>query len=125
MSNDEEKIGLMITKKTKAKRRNYNYIKYFCSDFSLIRACYLLLYKSKDAKGQIDDFKVAVEDRNYSEISKLLSTNSQKISETDAKHFVDYINTNNNKRNFEQNIEQTKVNLDKVQHDSEKGEIKR
>ncbi|MCJ0911733.1 hypothetical protein MTW80_07145 [Mammaliicoccus sciuri] len=65
-----------------------------------------------------------MEDRNYSEISKLLSTNSQKISETDAKHFVDYINTDNNKRNFEQNIEQTKVNLDKVQHDSEKGEIK-
>ncbi|WP_336849282.1 TcaA second domain-containing protein [Staphylococcus nepalensis] len=87
----------------------------------------LIIYyfvNQKDAKRQIDDFKAAVEDRNYSEISKLLSTNSQKISETDAKHFVDYINTDNNKRNFEQNIEQTKVNLDKVQHDSEKGEIK-
>lgn len=55
----------------------------------------LIIYyflNQKDAKGQIDDFKAAVEDRNYSEISKLLSTNSQKISETDAKHFVDYIN---------------------------------
>src|SRR5699024_10930696 len=46
------------------------------------------------------------------------------IRDTDAKHFVDYINIDNNKRNFEQDFKQTKENLDKALHYSEIGEIK-
>lgn len=115
MSNDEEKNRTDDNQEDKSKKKKTIIIlSIFVVILVLLGLIIYYFVNQKDAKGQIDDFKAAVEDRNYSEISKLLSTNSQKISETDAKHFVDYINTDNNKRNFEQNIEQTKVNLDKV-----------
>ncbi|SUM27788.1 TcaA second domain-containing protein [Staphylococcus epidermidis] len=125
MSNDEEKNRTNDNQEDKSKKKKTIIIlSIFVVILVLLGLIIYYFVNQKDAKGQIDDFKAAVEDRNYSEISKLLSTNSQNISETDAKHFVDYINTDNNKRNFDQDIEQTKVNLDKVQHDSEIGEIK-
>ncbi|HHB0448369.1 hypothetical protein QI294_11990 [Staphylococcus saprophyticus] len=126
MSNDEENLNRTDDNQEDKSKKKKTIIIVGVLVVVLILLGLIIYYfvNQKDANGQIDDFKAAVEDRNYSEISKLLSTNSQKISKTDAKHFVDYINTDNNKRNFEQDIEQTKENLDKGQHDSEIGEIK-
>ena len=115
MSNDEEKNRTDDNQEDKSKKKKTIIIlSIFVVILVLLGLIIYYFVNQKNAKGQIDDFKAAVEDRNYSEISKLLSTSSQKMSETDAKHFVDYINTDNNKRNFVQNIEQTKVNIDKV-----------
>lgn len=78
-----------------------------------------------NSNGQIDDFEAAVKNRNYSELSTMLSTNNKTINETDAERFVNYINTDNNKQNFEQDIKEIRksINSDK-QYDSEIGEIK-
>lgn len=80
---------------------------------------------TQDAEAQVKEFEKAVEKKDYSKLSNLLTTNEQHVTEQDAQHFVNYLGQGNNKDKFDKQITQIKNNIkDKGQYNENLGEIK-
>src|SRR5699024_8426097 len=80
---------------------------------------------TQDAEAQVKEFEKAVEKKDYSKLSNLLTTNEQRVTEEDAQHFVNYLEQGNNKDKFDKQITQIKNNIkDKGQYNEKLGEIK-
>lgn len=84
---------------------------------------YYVIQKN-NATGQVEKFESAVENNKYSDISNILSDNEYKISETQAKHFVEYIKKDGNNKKFHNEIKSIKQNIKKEkQYDTDMGTI--
>ncbi|HDE6765634.1 TPA: hypothetical protein PDV23_002539, partial [Staphylococcus aureus] len=71
---------------------------------------YLVL--TNNTKSQLDDFKDAIDSKDYDEIAETLSSKDLKITHAEAKRFVDYISQDNNWRKFEKEINHIKQNIE-------------
>lgn len=90
----------------------------------VVSTIYFLIEKN-NASGQVDNFKLAVENNEYKEISNILSNNENKISETQAQYFVEYIKKPQNKQKFNTEINKIKQNIkDDKQYNTNLGAIK-
>ncbi|HFE4994844.1 TPA: hypothetical protein ACF89A_002688 [Staphylococcus aureus] len=71
---------------------------------------YLVL--TNNTKSQLDDFKDAIDSKDYDEIAETLSSKDLKITHAEAKRFVDYISQDNNWRKFEKEINHIKQKIE-------------
>ncbi|MGJ7589109.1 TcaA NTF2-like domain-containing protein [Staphylococcus shinii] len=84
-----------------------------------------IILNTQDSKAQVKDLKEAVDNREYSSISNMLSTNERNITEEESKNFVDYVNKGKNKAQFDKQINHIIKELDNQNtHDFDLGEIK-
>lgn len=78
--------------------------------FIIFCLVYFLIHKN-DGISQIDDFRNAVNNNKYNYIANTLSNNEEKITEKDAKHFVNYVKRTDNKDKFSEEINSIKKNI--------------
>lgn len=76
----------------------------------IVGTCYYLVQKN-NASGQIKNFKIAVDNNKYGEISKVLSNNEDSISKTQARYFVEYIKKPDNYKKFKNEINAIEQNI--------------
>ncbi|MGW7813685.1 TcaA NTF2-like domain-containing protein [Staphylococcus xylosus] len=88
-----------------------------------VGTCYYLVERN-NASGQVSNFKTAIDNNKYSEISKILSNNEDSISKTQAKYFVEYIKKPENYSKFKKEIKHIKRNInDDKSYNTNLGEI--
>src|SRR5699024_2583978 len=106
----DEEIALL--EEAKRKRRKW-IIRISIFVFIIIIGAIIYIYATdKSAKGQINDFEKAVNKRDYSTLIEMMKTNEQELTKTDMKHFVDYINQEENKSRFDKEIAKMKENVE-------------
>lgn len=91
----------------------------------LVMAVIIYLFvTSEGAEGQIDEFDNAVKKNDYKKLSEIIDSGETHITSEDAKHFVTYIKKPENKKRFNQEIENIKKKLNsKNSEDSDLGKI--
>lgn len=126
--NSEDQNDMKRTNKDNPKSR---YKKPIIIISSLLFICIIIalviyiILNTQDSKAQVKDLKEAVENREYSSISYMLSTNERNITEEESKHFVDYVSKGKNKAQFDKQINHIINELDNQNtHDYDLGEIK-
>lgn len=85
-----------------------------------------LFYFSKNLfseESQIKDFKRGVVNKDYNEVKSYLDNNSHKVTEEEAKNFINYIHEKRGIENFERDINNITKNLDKKNQSSNLGVI--
>lgn len=126
--NSEDQNDMKRTNEDNPKRRYkkpiiiISILLFICIILALV--IYIIL-NTQDSKAQVKDLKEAVENREYSSISNMLSTNERNITEEESKHFVDYVSKGKNKEQFDKQINHIISKLDNQNaHDYDLGEIK-
>lgn len=126
--NSEDQNDMKRTNEDNPKRRYkkpiiiISILLFICIIIALV--IYIIL-NTQDSKAQVKDLKEAVENREYSSISNMLSTNDRSITEEESKHFVDYVSKGKNKEQFDKQINHIiKELVNQKTHDDDLGEIK-
>ncbi|WP_436949336.1 TcaA NTF2-like domain-containing protein [Staphylococcus shinii] len=110
MTNKHEEEQTDNTKKSKFYKKIIIISIFAIIIIGIVWACYYLVERN-NASGQVNKFKAAVDNNNYSEISKTLSNNEDSISKTQAKYFVEYIKKPENYSKFKKEIIHIKRNI--------------
>lgn len=71
------------------------------------------LISLNNAKGQIREFEKFIQQNDYKSIAEQLSSNEQTLSKTDAKNFVIFVKKKENQKQYNEQIQNIKNNIDK------------
>lgn len=71
------------------------------------------LFTLNNAKGQIKEFERSVQENDYKKIAEQLSSNEQTLSKIDAKNFVIFVKKKENQKQYNEQIQNIKNNIDK------------
>lgn len=121
----EERLQKAKKSKNIKKRKMFIYLMIIACIF--IFTISFIIYWSitnKSVLGQISDLDEAIKNKDDNKVSEMLHVNGNEISQKEAKHIIDYLNTPNNKAKYNKEISNIKKNVkaDK-QTDTELGRI--
>ncbi|MCE5003496.1 hypothetical protein KJJ36_14080 [Staphylococcus pseudoxylosus] len=97
--------------KKEVSKKKWVYIIISLVIIGLIGIFIYMLVNNKSAIKQVNEFDKAVNKDKYQKVSEMLSTNDQKVSKTDAKHFIDYMKKESNHSKFEKEINGIKSDI--------------
>lgn len=83
-----------------------------------ITICIYFLIQKYNAKGQVERFEKAVQENEYTLVSKTLSNNNKTISKSEAKNFVKYIKKDSNYPKFKKEVNNIKAHIDNEEDNS-------
>lgn len=110
MDNEKDDLSRISNNDKKSKKK---WIYIIISAVVVIIIAFIIYYltTNRSATSQVEEFKKAVEKDNSEKISEMLSTNDQKVTKTEAKHFVTYIKKEENKKRFDVEIDKIKSDI--------------
>lgn len=88
----------------------------------LLITAIILFYKNNSSMSDINKFDNAVKDNDYKTVSYMLSDNETKISELEAKQFIQYV-SDENKSKYNKEIKEIKQSVKNKDNDIKKGSI--
>lgn len=119
---DEERA---LLEKDKRKKRKWIKWGVFIGLILVGAISFYIFASGNSAKGQLKDFKEAVDDRDYKTLKAMMTSNDNKLTESDMKHFVDYVKKEENKKRYNENMNQIEKQLeDGDKYQSDVGELK-
>ncbi|WP_176746876.1 hypothetical protein, partial [Staphylococcus sp. HMSC064E03] len=74
----------------------------------ILIAAIILFYRNNSSMSDINKFDNAVKDNDYKTVSYMLSDNETKISELEAKQFIQYVSKDENKSKYNKEIKEIK-----------------
>ncbi|RQX43699.1 hypothetical protein DB790_12040 [Staphylococcus capitis] len=89
----------------------------------LLIAAIILFYRNNSSMSDINKFDNAVKDNDYKTVSYMLSDNETKISELEAKQFIQYVSKDENKSKYNKEIKEIKQSVKNKDNDTKKGSI--
>lgn len=89
----------------------------------LLIAAIILFYRNNSSMSDINKFDNAVKDNDYKTVSYMLSDNETKISELEAKQFIQYVSKDENKSKYNKEIQEIKQSVKNKDNDTKKGSI--
>ncbi|HCU7605086.1 TPA: hypothetical protein OVA83_002300 [Staphylococcus aureus] len=73
---------------------------------------------SNNAQAQLDNFEEAVQSKDYKEVSKTLTSKDVKVTQAEAKQFVDYMAKKDNRNKFKKEMNNIKRNIKNSESDT-------
>ncbi|HAC5789041.1 TPA_asm: hypothetical protein GZX72_14550 [Listeria monocytogenes] len=115
MKSELTKEELEILNEYKKRQRKRIFTGVLIALILLIILFVYMLYANESSKGQVKEFDKAVQDKDYKKLTEMVQKEGKRISEDDAKQFVEYVNTDAHKSRYESEI--GKIN-DKLESDN-------